>query len=138
MSAQLPKKGRAKNIDVSPAQELIIGRSRGYLEELWLYHQLILLDETIQSGTRIDRIGLGVHENESLEDEPPGATPGPPALSKSRPRPKSGIRGVPGHLGGGVGAAAGLSFTYRRKPKPLIAMVMHSSVVNEGSAVHFI
>ena len=77
MSAQLPKKGRAKNIDVSPAQELIIGRSRGYLEELWLYHQLILLDETIQSDTRIDRIGLGVHENESLEDEPPGATPGP-------------------------------------------------------------
>ena len=119
MSAQLPKKGRAKNIDVSPAQELIIGRSRGYLEELWLYHQLILLDETIQSGTRIDRIGLGVHENESLEDEQPGATPGPLALSKSRPRPTSGIRGAPGHLGDGVGAAAGLAFTFWGKRKPL-------------------
>ena len=114
-----PKKRCLQIIDVSPAQELIIGRCRGYLEELWLYHQLILLDETIQSCTRIDRIGLGVHENESLEDEPPGATPGPLALSKSRPRPKSGIRGVSGHLGGGVGAAAGLSFTHRRKPKPL-------------------
>ena len=87
---------------------------------MWLYHQLILRDEARHSGTRTDRIGLGVHEIESLEDELPGAAPGPLALSKSWRRPKSGSRGVPGHLGGGLGAAAGLAFTYRRKAKPLV------------------
>ena len=129
MSAQLPEKVAHLEIDVSPARELIKDRFRGHLEELWLYHQLILRVEERQLGTRTDRIGLGVHEIVSLEDEPPGAAPGPLALSKSWRRPKSGSRGVPGHLGGGLGAAAGLAFTYRRKAKPLTTTIRGTTVL---------